>query len=367
MELILHEKPNLLIEAVKLIDAANEHIIGEEVKFINKPYKVGMNEEQIKERYSIYINHRQILLDRTKSLLDQYEMLRPYLDMKTVDTKGGDSLLASSVLISNMNDVTKFSFEEFLYNSLYELSGYKSIDDEDYEEIRAMSIERDFRLIYQMIQMSGVNNDKKSIYLDYFDNLELIYSNYIELLEKVSEVYLDNYYMVEEEVNKHIESLRSYDDLLEELVYPMFNIDKSIFREAKVIDYYVSIIGFNGFSFVFADMKNKRGYLNEGILVFELNDFTMKNSGEIENISEKLIALGDSTRLKIISILNHSPNYLKELADKLELTPPTVSHHIQVLLNNQLISGKSEGRKVYYYINKDTMMSISKIFAQQGK
>ena len=80
-----------------------------------------------------------------------------------------------------------------------------------------------------------------------------------------------------------------------------------------------------------------------------------------DRLLERLKALGDSTRLKIMHNLVESPSYLQELAKKLKLTPATVLHHLGILMSEGLIEIQMTGEKkrVYYQVNKQGLQEVS--------
>ena len=60
--------------------------------------------------------------------------------------------------------------------------------------------------------------------------------------------------------------------------------------------------------------------------------------------------------------LAEKPMYTQELAEELDLTPATISHHIYILLRNELISiimDVEKSKRIYYEINKDKLKSLS--------
>lgn len=57
-----------------------------------------------------------------------------------------------------------------------------------------------------------------------------------------------------------------------------------------------------------------------------------------------LKALGDDTRLNIIDMLSCGELCVCDIMDNLELTQPTVSHHLKVLHNAGLVSFRKEGK-----------------------
>lgn len=72
-----------------------------------------------------------------------------------------------------------------------------------------------------------------------------------------------------------------------------------------------------------------------------------------DQCAEKLRALGDPIRIKIIDSLRVCPMNVSELADCLELEVVTVSHHLGVLRHAGLVERKKEGRFVVYSLHEE--------------
>jgi len=72
-----------------------------------------------------------------------------------------------------------------------------------------------------------------------------------------------------------------------------------------------------------------------------------------DQCAEKLRALGDPIRIKIIDSLRVCPMNVSELADCLELEVVTVSHHLGVLRHADLVERKKEGRFVVYSLHEE--------------
>ena len=71
-----------------------------------------------------------------------------------------------------------------------------------------------------------------------------------------------------------------------------------------------------------------------------------------DHCAEKLRALGDPIRIKIIDSLRVCPMNVSELADCLELEVVTISHHLGVLRHAGLVERKKEGRFVVYSLHE---------------
>jgi DNA-binding transcriptional ArsR family regulator len=64
-------------------------------------------------------------------------------------------------------------------------------------------------------------------------------------------------------------------------------------------------------------------------------------------------ALGDETRLQILRLRTDRARYLTELATALELSKPTVSHHLAQLRSAGLVTMTEQGNLTYYTLRRD--------------
>jgi DNA-binding transcriptional ArsR family regulator len=64
-------------------------------------------------------------------------------------------------------------------------------------------------------------------------------------------------------------------------------------------------------------------------------------------------ALGDESRLRILQLLAERDRYLTELATELDLSKPTVSHHLAQLRSASLVTMTEQGNLTYYSLRRD--------------
>lgn len=72
-------------------------------------------------------------------------------------------------------------------------------------------------------------------------------------------------------------------------------------------------------------------------------------------------ALSDENRLKIVSLIKDREYNVGELAALLDLSEPTVSHHLSKLRPTMLLNLRTQGNQHFYVLNKEALKS----FAQQ--
>ena len=66
-------------------------------------------------------------------------------------------------------------------------------------------------------------------------------------------------------------------------------------------------------------------------------------------------ALGDPNRMEIVKMLSDQEKCGCKLLEKFDITQPTLSHHMKILVDSGLVNDRKEGKWHYYSINTDIM------------
>ncbi len=80
----------------------------------------------------------------------------------------------------------------------------------------------------------------------------------------------------------------------------------------------------------------------------------------MKNLVHIFQALGEETRIKILSMLVNKEMCVDELIQKLGLSQSAVSHHVKVLKNAGLIKNRREGKWTLYFLNKKGFNRLEK-------
>ena len=74
-------------------------------------------------------------------------------------------------------------------------------------------------------------------------------------------------------------------------------------------------------------------------------------------------ALASGQRRKILAYLSKAALTTSELAEKFGMTAPSMSRHLSVLENAELVTSRREGQKVLYELNPDNLVNTLTGFA----
>lgn len=85
---------------------------------------------------------------------------------------------------------------------------------------------------------------------------------------------------------------------------------------------------------------------------------------QLDRLAALFKALSDPARLRIVGLLAEQPLAGHELADRLGLTPPTVSHHMRRLLEAGLVAVRPDAQSRVYSLRTDTLRDWSRTLSQ---
>jgi len=66
-------------------------------------------------------------------------------------------------------------------------------------------------------------------------------------------------------------------------------------------------------------------------------------------------ALADETRQKIMGLICCEWNSVNEIVEQLNVTQPTVSHHLAVLRRAGLVKTREDGKQTFYMLNQESL------------
>lgn len=69
-------------------------------------------------------------------------------------------------------------------------------------------------------------------------------------------------------------------------------------------------------------------------------------------------AFCDENRLQILSLLQGGEKCACKLLDEMQITQPTLSHHMKILCDAGIVLGRKEGKWMHYSISKEGMQRV---------
>lgn len=98
----------------------------------------------------------------------------------------------------------------------------------------------------------------------------------------------------------------------------------------------------------------------QGVLVEQLARSCQAAADSQAALPPLLKILGDRSKFQILCALRQGGKYNLELAEELGLTPATVSHHMGILLSNQLVTVEKREAKLRYRLDREAVGEVVK-------
>lgn len=90
------------------------------------------------------------------------------------------------------------------------------------------------------------------------------------------------------------------------------------------------------------------------------------DAARLEQLTTLFKALSDSARLRILGMLAERPHAGHELAERLALTPPTISHHMRRLVAARLVDVTPQAQSRVYSLRVSVIRELSQAMVDDG-
>ncbi len=84
----------------------------------------------------------------------------------------------------------------------------------------------------------------------------------------------------------------------------------------------------------------------------------MISEDNIYNLAELFKVFGDSTRIRILLLLQEKEASVNEIANELNMNQSAISHQLKNLKHSKLIKNRREGQTIYYSLDDDHVYKI---------
>lgn len=88
-------------------------------------------------------------------------------------------------------------------------------------------------------------------------------------------------------------------------------------------------------------------------------------ASDADDAVEAVKLLADDTRLKIVKVLAAGPCYGYELAQRLNLSSSTISHHLSLLASRHVVVAAREDNRVAYTLNRERLAALLASFGEE--
>ena len=323
----------------------------EEKKIIENHNSFGKTKGEVEEFFQAYLEYKNILKKEVLPIYYEY----PKLDIAFKIGKDEDN---QAELVRFITGIKVSKYDRPLSNedragivesAIVEVLQNSFVDLEDEAEIESLSH------LLELLETTEKTAEEKLQLISIYENRCDFMLELEEFVDRVIPIFKTHYPIISSDFHNTLNLLEETENL-STILPEVITID---FPDVEETNIGIGIFSFNQLSVGYND--NILNY-SIGIYFFILGELKEQYSSYEEALLSDLKALGDNTRLNIIYNLAEKPMYIQELAEKLDLTPATISHHIDILLKNELISitmDVEKSKRIYYEINESKLKSLS--------
>lgn len=288
------------------------------------------------------------------------------------DDEGQFSFLLDILGNVDEDSIKDYSKEDFFFDFFLTFLDYFEYDYELAENITEISEKKDIYKQYENLNQLDIilnsnlkDKDTLSI-VRALKNWESIYERLLVLIEKLEPIIIEDFHIVkdryEESISKMIKDYYSFP--LE--VISKVGLKDIEYRNDEIISIGSRIIRYNSTTVYFPFVKLKKLKINVGLLMEDLIEYNKSDYDE-EVFQRKLKSISDPTRFNIITLLMERPYYVKELAEAIHLSAPTLSYHLNMLQIDGFLGVKVKGKRTYYFLRKEAFLEIGENFIELSK
>ena len=81
-------------------------------------------------------------------------------------------------------------------------------------------------------------------------------------------------------------------------------------------------------------------------------------------IASMFKAFCDENRLQILELLRDGERCACSILEEMQITQPTLSHHMKILCDSGVVVGRKEGKWMHYSLNLEKMNEIYKVIGK---
>lgn len=380
--MVVSESPNFYIEAVNLLDdyfqwanrskeETGEISSWEEMHLVDNAENFIMPTSEIDELYHDVYRFLSECRRDTAKISDSYNELYPYFTIKPPErAKEMPGFLKEALAMSDVKSTKDLTRDEFVTCCLLGLDEW--VDKSQSEDYELGSPEEqawyeklsnpnfDMKAIFDYVSDTSLKDKEQMLLLRFFQNIDTFYVKVRDCLLESERICRQNYAIVKKRFEDKVQYLKTE----EGKSYCKSWMDRAKlhienFRSNEPIYLEVSIVAYGSLGVRFLNWKKLRLRMSIGLLFEELIKLEDKNKHRDKMAQRQLKAIADPTRYKILRQLSIRPHYVQELADSLDLTAATLSHHLAHLLQVMLVGVSVEGRKSYYSLNSGELTQLS--------
>ncbi|NLE70395.1 MAG: winged helix-turn-helix transcriptional regulator [Clostridiales bacterium] len=372
---IVTQAPNFLTESADLMASFYDFKLRSEAQdapwhlqpLLSSQMGKSLNQDKVAAAFPDMAAFLSLCREQAAQLLDPEEELAALFALRSggTDEEGGYSFMSAvlhSLPVTQARDMQPEHLIRASLTYLHTLSGDLEIRDTEPAEAMEALLITDFEMsqVFDAVNRVPVPDSQRMLLLRYFQQIDAWFQRLKTLLIATEQILQQAFPHIRKRFEDKVRQLTREGQAAQPFFWlERMGSDASKLRPEEPFYLQVRLIVFNYIGFVFSHDRQLPLLVSHGLLFEELSAMQDARQARDKLTEQQLKAIADPTRLAIIRLLHEGEQYVQQLADALELTPATLSHHISQLLQALLLSLRVEGRRSYYSLNRAELAALS--------
>lgn len=361
MKFNIESRVHMLYELVNISDVV---IRKKDIRFLDDERKEFLDQKGYQKEYKLLKDFNLFMRKEVEKNLEAFPLMRKIFTLGGEDRSDILNVLLGYGQDHHVEDLT----EEDLLRMLYIIIKAPDLGVADEKDVESLLVEAqkegknaDFYL--KQILESSNKEDQKLLLLEIFQGFDGFYDDFLGYFTALKKAYEskagDLYPLLSEKAKMAKEDGGHYYlEMLQDHLSPLGDLADS------AIELYFSLLMPSSLAAgvsVFGDQKLR---FYAGVMLREMEELRLGKKQREKDLLDAFKALGDENRLKVLELVSHKAYYMKELSDELKISPSTLSHHVDVLLQVGLLRFYTKGKRIYLELGTDKINKLATSLTQ---
>lgn len=363
MSITVQTDYNYLLEAGALAAKLFRRQAGEEVRLVERRHLFLQDGIDVETRFADYKSFLERIFVLGEPLVAQFADLRP-LFVGDGGEPGIIEGLLLQVLVTSIEDYSHADFQRAIRLALYQMDLLQREAVPTPAEVdRVLAQDLPFSEAFRIVEASELAADQKLLCLRLIQDSTPYYEAVRDFLSRLEAILRQELAAIDSYLQDFLRAAKEKgpEQFLQEAVGDYLRLDELDLPVHTSLTIYPAAVNYNGAGLRIPVDQRLGNQLYLGLLFQPLSLLKQKAARQQDIVLGQLKAISDPTRFEILRLLAERSRYTKELAEQLDLTSSTLSHHMALLMEEDLVDFRLKGRRSYYSVRATELMKLAEV------
>lgn len=338
--------------------------------------------ENVDERFPEMLDYLRHVEEELRPIVTKHPLRALFVpNMAGMEVMGPQTFAQWWVMVTPVTRVEDLTEEEMLRMFMSSLWGVTGLDEPRGEGERPEPLEPaesfggcrwgdevavDYGDLIRMVDRSALSPEAKLLALSRMTDPKKGFEELSSLLKAASDIARKHRPIVRELIDRAVETVTA-EDFEKRIPNPLLGGFETDVRKGEDVEVRIQVVNYNGGGLRFTLDRRVPIEIVVGILLIPMMELSGYWELNAQMVIDRCKMLSDPTRFRILDALSERPYYAKELAELLDMSPSTLSHHMPLMIEAGLCLVTLSDRKLYYSLDPEGLESLGRYFLKRAE